>query len=126
MLDPKADDATARRTYRGIAMIDVMHYFPPEQQARLAREAFRLLEAGGTLIVREVDPDGGMVSAWNRLYEKIATGIGFTRAEKQGLHFRSRRGWEEMLEEAGFEVRSERCSSFLFADILYICQRTPT
>ncbi len=110
-------------SYSGIAMIDVMHYFNPETQRKLLDWAFQTLEKGGTLLVREVEPHSGVASSWNRLYEKLATGIGFTQAEKKGLHFRSRPGWESLMKEAGFRVRSEKCSSILFADILYICER---
>jgi cyclopropane fatty-acyl-phospholipid synthase-like methyltransferase len=110
--------------YSGIAMIDVMHYFDPQTQETLLKRVYDLMEKGGTLLVREVDPEGGFASKWNRFYERIATGIGFTQAEKKGLHFRTRRGWEKLMEKIGFKVTSERCSSFLFADILYTCERT--
>jgi glycosyltransferase involved in cell wall biosynthesis/trans-aconitate methyltransferase len=113
-----------QKPYSGIAMIDVMHYFDPNTQESLLQQAFDLLEEGGTLLVREVNPDGGIASSWNRLYEKLATGIGFTQAEKKGLHFRSTQEWKKTMERAGFKVSSERCSSFLFADILYVCERT--
>lgn len=104
-------------------MIDVMHYFDPETQEDLLKRVYHLMDPGGTLLVREVDPEGGLTSFWNRFYEKVATGIGFTQADKKGLHFRSRQGWEKLMETCGFKVKSERCSSFLFADILYICER---
>lgn len=117
------DPPRAKNPYSGIAMIDVMHYFPPEVQERLFQNAYQLLGPGGKLLVREVNPDGGITSSWNRLYEKIATGIGFTQAEKEGLHFRTRQGWEKALEKTGFQVTSEPCSSFIFADILYICEK---
>lgn len=109
--------------YSGIAMIDVMHYFDPLAQETLLYRAFQLLDQGGTLLVREVDPQAGLASSWNRFYEKLATGMGFTQAEKKGLHFRSRQGWKDLMEKSGFKVSSERCSSFLFADILYVCER---
>jgi hypothetical protein len=105
-------------------MIDVLHYFPPPAQEELIRQAHRLLEPDGTLLVREVEPDAGPLSLWNRAYERIATGIGFTRAERQGLHFRSRGEWERLLRAEGFAVSSERCSSLLFADVLFVCRRT--
>jgi glycosyltransferase involved in cell wall biosynthesis len=110
--------------YSGIAMIDVMHYFDPEAQEKLIQHAFHRLEKGGTLLIREVDPEGGLASKWNRFYEKLATGIGFTQAEKKGLYFRSRRDWEGLMKKNGFKVSSQRCSSFLFADILYVCERS--
>ena len=109
--------------YSGIALIDVMHYFEPTQQESILKQVSHLLTQGGTLLVREVDPHGGLISSWNRFYEKIATGVGFTQADKKGLHFRSREEWEKTLQSVGFKVTSERCSSPLFADILYICER---
>jgi hypothetical protein len=104
-------------------MIDVMHYFEPSHQQALLENAFDRLDPGGILLVREVDPEGGFVSRWNRWYEKLATGIGFTQAKKQVLSFRSRHAWEEVMKSAGFQVSSEPCSSVLFADILYVCKK---
>lgn len=111
------------KAFSGVSMIDVMHYFDPKTQEALLAQVFNLLESGGTLIVREVDPHGGLPSVWNRFYERIATWIGFTQSKEKNLYFRSRPGWEGLLKKTGFEVKSERCSSFLFADILYICER---
>jgi SAM-dependent methyltransferase len=108
----------------GISMIDVMHYFPYAEQERLFAQAYDLLSPGGTLIVREVNPGEGAASSFNRLYEKLATSTGFTRSEKKAqLHFRARDEWEETLRSRGFEVTSERCSHFLFADVLYVCRK---
>jgi SAM-dependent methyltransferase len=110
--------------FAGIAMIDVMHYFEPALQEKIFHQALDALEPQGCLIVREVDPAGGGLASWfNRFYEKIATLTGFTRAEKPGLHFRTPAGWTQCLESVGFQVTSERCSSKLFADILYVCRK---
>ncbi len=53
--------------------------------------------------------------------------IGFTQSNniqaKENLSFKSQSGWEAKFAEHGFKVRSEPCSSPIFADILYICQR---
>jgi dolichyl-phosphate beta-glucosyltransferase len=111
------------KPYAAVTAIDVMHYFSPTLQESILKNLYDLLNTGGTLLVREVNPNGGWISKWNRIYEKIATGIGFTQAEPQGLHFRTQEGWETLLSSIGFKVRSERCSSFLFADILYTCER---
>lgn len=109
---------------RAITLIDVMHYFDPEAQLEIFRQAHDRLEKGGTLLVREVDPQGkGLASSFNKLYERLATGIGFTKSERDSLHFRSPEGWMEALRGAGFKVSRERCSSALFADILYVCER---
>jgi SAM-dependent methyltransferase len=124
LLDGGITAIAAGNPWDGIAMIDVLHYFAEESQRRILAEAFAGLEPGGALIAREVEPDAGLVSSWNRLYERLATRIGFTRSEeKSTLHFRSRAGWESLLRETGFVVRSKPCSHFLFADILYVCER---
>ena len=81
------------------------------------------LGPGGVLLIREVNPNGGFVSQWNRWYEKLATQIGFTQAKKQALSFRARGDWEETIQSAGFQVSSEPCSSIIFADILYIARK---
>jgi 2-polyprenyl-3-methyl-5-hydroxy-6-metoxy-1,4-benzoquinol methylase len=110
--------------YAGIAMIDVMHYFEPKLQEKIFQQVYQALEPQGCYLVREVDPAGGGAASWfNRFYEKIATLTGFTRAEKPELHFRTPSGWIQALESVGFQVTSERCSSKLFADILYVCRK---
>ncbi len=110
----------------GVTLIDVMHYFPPEQQMRIFEQAYRSLEPGGVLLVREVDPGGGWAGRLNRIYEKIATATGFTRSEqKSSLHFRSPPGWAAALAEAGFRVRHRPCTSALFADVLFVATKEP-
>lgn len=114
LLDPPQGPAA------GIALIDVMHYFTPEQQERILKQAAQALAPDGVLIVREVNPNAGAVSHWNRFYEKIATATGFTQAEKQPLHFRTPAQWEEALRQVGLQAFSEPCSHWLFADVLFI------
>lgn len=109
--------------FAGIAAIDVMHYFTPEEQQAIVKSAWERLERGGTLILREVDPSGGAASKWNRLYEKLATATGFTRSEGPKLHFRTPDGWLALLRETGFEAGSMPCSHFLFADVLYVARK---
>jgi dolichyl-phosphate beta-glucosyltransferase len=113
----------AQGPFAGISLIDVMHYFSPTEQESLLRNAYKNLHHGATLLVREVDPQAGAISQWNRLYERLATGLGFTRSDTTNLHFRTQDGWKSMLESIGFKVASEPCSSPLFADILYVCTK---
>jgi SAM-dependent methyltransferase len=108
-----------------ISIIDVLHYFDfSTQEAHLAK-AWRLLSQSGVLIFREVDPEGGLISKWNRYYEKIATSVGLTQSKEQDLFFRSTDDWLEILSRAGFRARAERCSHFLFADVLFIAEKKP-
>jgi SAM-dependent methyltransferase len=107
----------------GIAMIDILHYFDPTTQQFLVSQAARVLAPGGILAVREIDSDNGVKGAVNRLYERLATGVGFTRSASPRLSFRGAGGWSSLLESAGFTVRSERCGPPFLADVLFVAQR---
>ena len=120
----KALATFAPRSLSGIAMIDILHYLAPDSQAALIREAARALKRGGILAVREVDSAGGAAAVWNRFYENVATRIGFTQSARTDLEFKSVADWTKMLENAGFDVRSEPCGSRIFSDVLFIGRRT--
>jgi 2-polyprenyl-3-methyl-5-hydroxy-6-metoxy-1,4-benzoquinol methylase len=120
-------DVGAEGKFDAIMMIDFLHYFSPEQQDAMIAKAFASLEKGGWLLAREVNQQGGLISKLNQFYEKMATLTGFTQSNnvktKENLSFKSQSGWEAKFAEHGFKVRSEPCSSPIFADILYVCQR---
>jgi SAM-dependent methyltransferase len=107
----------------GIAMIDILHYFDPPSQQFLVSQAARVLAPGGVLAMREIDSDAGVKAATNRLYERLATGVGFTKSAGPKLTFRGAADWTSLLESAGFAVRSQRCGPPLFADVLFVAQR---
>jgi SAM-dependent methyltransferase len=108
----------------GIAMIDILHYFDPATQQFLVSQAARVLAPGGVLALREIDSDDGIKARANRLYERLATGVGFTRSAGPKLSFRGASGWISLLESTGFSVRSERCGPVFFADVLFVAQRS--
>ncbi|MDR3607928.1 MAG: class I SAM-dependent methyltransferase [Oligoflexia bacterium] len=108
--------------WHGIAAIDVFHYFEPRVQNTILGHLRETLGPDGVFIMREVDPEGGVAAVWNRAYETIATRTGFTQTKQAGLHFRTPSEWSRQLEKSGFNVSAERCSSPLFADILYVCR----
>ena len=107
----------------GVAMIDILHYFDRVSQQLLINEAARVLAPGGILAMREIDSDAGIRAAANRLYEYIATGIGFTRSASATLSFRGASEWTILLESAGFTVRSQPCGPAPFADTLFLGQK---
>jgi 2-polyprenyl-3-methyl-5-hydroxy-6-metoxy-1,4-benzoquinol methylase len=113
--------------FAAIMMIDFLHYFSSEQQDAMIAKAFANLRPGGWLLAREVNQQGGLISKLNQFYEKMATLTGFTQSNtikaKENLSFKSQSGWEAKFAEHGFKVRSEPCSSPIFADILYICEK---
>jgi glycosyltransferase involved in cell wall biosynthesis len=111
------------QSVKGISLIDVMHYFEPEAQRSNIARAYESLDSKGVLIFREVDPNAGVISRLNQFYEKVATSIGFTRSNEKSLYFRSKEDWLQLLKEAGFKCRARRCSSILFADVLYIGEK---
>jgi SAM-dependent methyltransferase len=114
----------ASGSFTGVAMIDILHYFDPPIQHFLVSEAARILAPGGVLAVREIDSDAGMRATANRLYERLATGIGFTKSAAPRLTFRGAHGWRSLLESAGFTVRYERCGLPFLADVLFVALRT--
>lgn len=110
--------------FSGITAIDVMHYFQPDTQKDILTQLAQLLEPGGTLLVREVDPNAGWISTLNRFYERLATKLGFTKINDTGsLYFSSKDNWKNLLESLGFSVQVKRCSSFIFSDILFVCKQ---
>jgi hypothetical protein len=109
-----------KESFAGVAMIDMLHYFDLETQREFLAQATELLVSRGTLLIREVDPSGGLVSRWNRIYETLATRTGFTRTAGRSLYFRTPTEWSRLLEEHGLDVRTERSGSSVFSDILYI------
>ena len=107
----------------GVAMIDILHYFDSGSQERLISEASRVLVPGGVLAMREVDTDAGLPAVANRAYERLATGVGFTRSTNAKLTFRGARQWKELLDDRGFLVSHERCGPPFFADVLFTGRR---
>ena len=101
----------------GIVVLDAMHYLSHDEQELFLGRCRTALRPGGVLLIRDVDAAAGSRSVVNRTYERVMTGLRITRAEK--LHFRSRAGWVEALQRAGFAAVVEPCSRFPFADLLF-------
>ena len=106
--------------YAGVSLIDVMHYFPPALQEQVLVGINSCLVDGGTILIRDVNPKAGVISSLNRGYEAVATKIGFTRSNSESNHFKTPEEWTRALNRAGFDVTSEPCSHFLFADHLFV------
>lgn len=105
----------------GIAMIDVLHYFPFEVQEKIFSDAWNSLRAGGTLCFREIDTEAGLVSSCNKLHERVMKAVGFTKASE--LHFRSPDSWKKLAESKGFSVAVEKMTAPMFADLLFTCTK---
>lgn len=112
-----AVDEPAPGSVAGIVVLDALHYLSFDEQERFLARCRAALRPDGVLLVRDVDAGAGPAGRFNRLYERLATGLGFTRAER--LHFRTRAGWLDALTAAGFAAAGEPCGRFPFADLLF-------
>jgi SAM-dependent methyltransferase len=84
---------------RGVALVDVLHYLPADDQRDLLARCAHALEPGGVLVLRDPDAHGGWRFRLARLHERIATRFGWTQASLG--RFRSIHGWAAQLEEQG-------------------------
>lgn len=105
----------------GIVVMDALHYLSAREQDLLLQKAAAILPPAGVFVLREVDTCAGFTSWFNRRYERLMTGLGFTRAGL--LHFRTPQQWHAQLQRCGFTVASEPCGRFPFADRLFVCQK---
>ena len=102
-------------------MLDVMHYQSEQQQDRLLAKAANALDAGGMLLLREADADGGVAFEVTRWSERIAAAA---RGDFGRLHFRGARGWIAALEELGLAVDFEPMSQGTpFANVLFTARK---
>jgi SAM-dependent methyltransferase len=106
----------------GIALMDTLHYLRFDVQEQLLARCRQLLRPDGVLVMRDVDAEAGKTFLVTSLHEKIATGLGLTRAE--GLRFRGKTNWLAALTAAGYEAHGERYTRFPFADVLFECRPT--
>jgi 2-polyprenyl-3-methyl-5-hydroxy-6-metoxy-1,4-benzoquinol methylase len=110
--------------FNGIALIDVMQYFPISQQFLIFRQMYAALETGGIMIVRGLDPNKkSLAASINIFYEKMAVLIGFTKSIHKKTYFATPSEWTEELSRIGFSVKSLPCTSYYFDDILYVCKK---
>lgn len=85
-----------------VTAIDVLHYFTPEQQARLLRRIAESLDSGGRLLIRENDAGRNGGTRFTRAFDRFSTFSGWNRGAK--AHYRVRAEWLELLAAAGFRV----------------------
>ena len=109
----------------GIAMIDMLHYFDGGTQRSLITNAARALRRAGLLIARDIDAGDGARAVFNMLYERLATGVGFTKMADTSLVFRRREEWTQLFAAAGFNVRAEHSGPPFLADVLFIGEKKP-
>jgi hypothetical protein len=78
-----------------VLFFDVLHLIPLADQERLIASASASLSPGGTILVREADPDGGWRFMAVRLGNRLkALAVGRWR---QRFHFRTAGEWSSLL-----------------------------
>jgi len=85
-----------------VVLLDVLHYFPPDQQRRLLFRIGSHLPEGGRLLLRVMDARSGGVAMLTRLCEWGAVKFGWNQAP--GVHWRPLAAIRGDLLEAGFSI----------------------
>lgn len=70
-----------------IVLLDVLHYFPPEEQRELLRRVGEHLPGGGRLLIRVMDAEAGGLARLTRFWERGAVRLGWNKAPR--IHWRS-------------------------------------
>jgi SAM-dependent methyltransferase len=83
-----------------VAIVDALHYLDGPAQDALLPRAFEALRPGGVLVIRDPDAGAGLPFLWNRVHERLATALGFTKARIG--RYRSAAEWGGALRAAGF------------------------
>jgi uncharacterized protein (DUF2062 family)/SAM-dependent methyltransferase len=103
------------------ALVDVLHYHPPEVQDALLARVAAALAPGGRLVVREADADERMLLS--RLLEGLGVRLGWHRVAGR-FHYRSAATLRARLEAAGLTVTVRPAGGFLHrANVLLVADR---
>jgi SAM-dependent methyltransferase len=88
-----------------VLLIDLLHYFRPEEQEKIVRNAASAVRTGGRVLIREADTEQGWRSFMTLAEERFFTLVRFNRGER--VRFLPARARVKILEEMGFscEIR---------------------
>jgi SAM-dependent methyltransferase len=88
-----------------VMLIDLLHYFKPEEQEKILRNAASAVRPGGRILIREADTERGWRSTMTLAEERFFTLVRFNRGERVRFLPASQR--VKILTELGFscEVR---------------------
>lgn len=89
----------------GIALFDVLHYLPPEEQRSLLRRIADHLPPGGFLLLRVMDADVGGAARLTRACEGLAVALGWNRAAR--THWRPLADLAQDFRAVGLKARLE-------------------
>jgi uncharacterized protein (DUF2062 family)/SAM-dependent methyltransferase len=100
-----------------VALLDVLHYLPPEHQQGLIGRIGGALRPHGLLLIREADATRGLRFTITRLAERLCA---LCRGDwRHRYHYRGLREWTRLLESQGFTVKTRLMSKGTpFANVL--------
>lgn len=106
-----------------VLLIDLLHYFKPEEQEKILRNAASAVRPGGRILIREADTERGFRSFMTLAEERFFTLVRFNRGER--VRFLPARLRVGILEEMGFscEVRPA-WGKTPFSNVLILGTRT--
>jgi SAM-dependent methyltransferase len=102
-----------------VLVIDALHYLEPAAQARLLARAAARIEAGGRLLVRELDAGRGLRAWPAMLAERLARRLDVNRGRT--LHFVAIEALVEQLEALDLRCTLDRSGSL--SNVLIVAQR---
>jgi SAM-dependent methyltransferase len=104
-----------------VVILDVLHYMPEASQRDVLRRVRAALPAGGVLLLRVGDADAGLrfrITCWSDRLILLFRGHGLPTLHCHGLG-----RWRRLLQECGFDSRSEPMSAGTpFANVLLIAR----
>jgi SAM-dependent methyltransferase len=103
-----------------IAILDVLHYLPPDDQMGVLSRCAQALPPGGLLLLRIGDADAGLRAAVTRLSDQAIT---LARGGSPRLYTRGLASWLVALGQAGFRTEAAPMSAGTpFANVLLVAR----
>ena len=116
------DDAVAG-AFDAVVMVDVLYKLPCDEWEPLFGRVLARLRPGGSILLKELDPDRRFKAAWNRVQESAANAVSLTLGRT--FSYEGREQVRARLERAGF-VRFEARDigrGYPHAHVLYMACR---
>ena len=108
-----------------VLLLDVLHYWTPEKQHRVLRQARRALRPGGLLVLRDAASSESSAHRRIHFWEKIATTIGHNKTE-EGLHFQTLTQMQDAVRLAGFARVEVKHGAGRGSNLLLVALTEPT
>lgn len=101
-----------------IAVSDVFHHFPTQDQEKFLEKTYRLLNKRGYLIIKEINKSDFFRAKLSRLWD-------FILYPKDKINYWTAKDLNAKLKKLGFNVLVKRASLFFpGSTIVYICSKT--